>query len=529
MKLNPLFALLIALIFISNAAAINEIADNDSNLGTTALDAKTALSNVSESAQQPTPVLTDSENSLSWPAIPGESLQDIARAFYPKSSVMRRLFIAKTLRLNTQIEPKLKPAAIFKQATLLSIPTLKSLSNTRQAINAANRAKPKPEKLTMSYRINQAASNLPASNLPTMLLQEYQLLVSKNAFLKTELQRLHAKIALLQTKLNTLKLVLDKTLRLSIQQTANPNLVTNPTKNNIKPQAQTAHADYAEEKVFKNLNENSAKPASTVKKSVKPTAQSTVLATAQPQAWLSNLLIYLFYAVLAVGLILALALYALNKYRQRIYVRFNRSVPAVDGTLTEFGEQWQDTEQEPASDNIVEQQAEAAKNFVNTEMQAEQASALSTLEEARLLMSINRVQDAIAHLKLTIENQPKTSINHCLYLLEIFRKLNLKADFEHYAKAMHLTFNVMTPVWHETGTAITDVKMVVPQHLEEFPHIMEKLDAVWPSELARVYLESLMTDNRDGERAGFSQSALDEILLLIGLLDGRKALAAKQT
>ena len=86
----------------------------------------------------------------------------------------------------------------------------------------------------------------------------------------------------------------------------------------------------------------------------------------------------------------------------------------------------------------------------------------------------------------------------------------------------------MTPVWYENNEIAADAKIaqqiIVSQHLEDFPHIMEKLDAVWPSELARVYLESLMTDNRDGERAGFSQSVIDEILLLIGLLDARKEL-----
>jgi hypothetical protein len=45
---------------------------------------------------------------------------------------------------------------------------------------------------------------------------------------------------------------------------------------------------------------------------------------------------------------------------------------------------------------------------------------------------------------------------------------------------------------------------------------------VWPSELSRAYLESLITDNRDGERAGFSQVEIEEILLLLDLLDARK-------
>ena len=61
----------------------------------------------------------------------------------------------------------------------------------------------------------------------------------------------------------------------------------------------------------------------------------------------------------------------------------------------------------------------------NIEPQKVQSTVDATLVEAKLLMSIHRSQDAIDYLKLTIEVNPKASINHWLYLLEIFRKLNL--------------------------------------------------------------------------------------------------------
>jgi hypothetical protein len=154
--------------------------------------------------------------------------------------------------------------------------------------------------------------------------------------------------------------------------------------------------------------------------------------------------------------------------------------------------------------------------FVNTEMRVTQSKVASSLEEAKLLMSVNRSQDAIAHLKATIEAHPKSSINSWLYLLEVFRKLNFKQDFENYAEQLHKTFNVMTPVWYETENTL-----YVPQHLEEFPHIMEKLYATWPSDMTKEYLRGLITDNRGGDRAGFSKSALSEILLLISVLDIR--------
>lgn len=497
MKLKLFLILLIALTFVSKVGAVDGALSVDSVKSST---------------------VSDTRNSLSWTAIPGESLNDVARAFYPNSKAMQRLFIAKTLQLNPEIEPKLKPSMVFETPTLLTIPTLKSLSKSRQAANTSHRAKAASQDLSMSYSMEKAASNFPA-----LLVQEYELLLSKNDFLKAELERLHARINALQAKLGYLKLVLDKTLSFP-DKPATASLASNYNS----PEAQDVVNTATAKKAFKNLNgnnanENNVSSVNTVAKQVKLLTQqspaSVVLATDKVEESSSNLLKYGLLATLGLVALLALGAYLLKKYRQRAIDRFSQSMPIMDDTLTNLGGQWQDTEQEAEAEHAVEQQSRnSTKNFMNTQMRDEQARATSSLEEAKLLMSINRMQDAIGHLKLTIETQPKISINHWLCLLEIFRKMDLKEDFEHYAQNLHRTFNVMTPVWYETSAAI-----VVPQQLEEFPHIMDKLDAVWPSDLAKVYLESLIMDNRNGDRAGFSQAVLDEILMLIALLETRKA------
>ncbi len=523
MKLRFIFALLIALIFGSTVRAIDGVIDESSAnaaLSNTELpgevntsDMPAGTSDLSMSPSMGTNGLSaeDTATTMAWPAIPGESLNDIARLFYPKNKIMRQQFVTETLALNNELEPKLNASKSFAEPTLLQIPTLKSLSKKVSVIKA-KRAKVKRQKMQLSYNINQAASKLPA-----FLLQEYEALLAKNAFLKAELERLHARIGVLQEKFNNLKLVFDRTMRLPADPASTDtgavanNTLANTGASELKtPQTPVTINTVPVKKVFKNLNQVPTAAATVVEQpATKPAAQPAL------DRWKYGLLVLL-------GLMIALsvAAYFVRKRRQRMLDEMSNNMPAMDDTLTDFGGQWQDTEQELSTDFVVEQeQSASASGFLNTEMRDEQAKATSTLEEARLLMSINRAQDAIAHLKLTIEAQPKVSINHWLYLLEIFRKQNAKDEFEKYAKSMHITFNVLTPVWYESNAAI-----VVSQYLEDFPHIMEKLDAVWPSELARVYLESLITDNRDGERAGFSQSVLDEILLLIGLLDARKEL-----
>lgn len=513
MKLRPFLTLLLILTFVSKVGAVDGVIDEvlgDSSESSTRLETG-----------------GDTENTLSWPAIPGESLNDIARAFYPKSSTMRRLFVRQTIKLNPGLEPALKPSRIFEEPTLLTIPSLKTLSKSKQARNA-QRKKTKRQQLKMSFSMDKAISKIPA-----LLQQEYESLLSKNAFLKAELERLHQKINDLQTQLSNLKLVFDKTLSLpenQASQTSNTSkspmqtagLADTQTQTQIQPKVQpeikpVTNASPAR-KTFKNLNETSTNAVKTAAQQVKPLTQPTVITsdTSEDSSAPSSLLNYVLLVGSVLLALLALSAFLARRSRQRALTHFKQSIPLMDDTITDYGGQWQDTEQ--GSEYTVEHEPQAStKNFMNTEMRNDQAKASSTLEEAKLLMTMNRTQDAIDHLKLSIETHPKTSINHWLYLLEIYRKLNAKEDFETYAQSLHRTFNVMTPVWYETNVAI-----VVPQHLEEFPHIIDKLDAVWPSDLAKVYLESLITDNRDGERAGFSKAVLDEILMLIALLESRQ-------
>jgi hypothetical protein len=417
--------------------------------------------------------------SMTWPMLPGESLNDVARLFYPKNKQMQRQFVFKTLRLSTDIQPHLDPAARFVEPTLLVIPTLKSLSGTN-AIHKQKKTSAK--KLQMSLNLEQAVEKIPSK-----LIQEYEFLVSKNNFLKEELAKLNAKIAVLQTKLDEMKLILDKTLTLL-------------------PETEQG------KKAFKNLGSDNAiaNKKSDIKTAHKPVA-------AEPTSNIIDTLMEflntdLAKIALALSALLLLGAFLLKKYRQRMFSNLSFVATKLQETAQEVtGYLHQRTETMPLK----------VESVLDTQASKEVSDRLdATMQEAKTLMSVNRSSDAIAHLKLNIEAQPKASISHWLYLLEIFRKLNLKEDFEKYASDMHHTFNVMTPVWYDTEVAI-----YVPKSLEEFPHIMEKLYSIWPGELATVYLRNLITDNRGGERTGFGKEVLSEILMLIELIDIRKELA----
>jgi hypothetical protein len=438
-------------------------------------------------------VFVEDTKTMTWPMLPGESLNDVARLFYPKNKAMQKQFVFKTLRLSHDIQPNLDPKQRFEEPTLLVIPTLKSLSNSARAIKSKKSGK---QKLQLSLNLQQAVEKI-----PTTLIKEYESLLSKNAFLKEELAKLNEKIVFLQTKLNELKLILDKSLSLP----PNTNLPKETSADAAAPDN-----NLPIKKEFKNLDNAALDKAQVVKPQVdKPQVEeSTALNADSIMQYINTDLMKL---ALAAGLLMILGAYLLKKYRQRMFSNLSFVATKMQTTVqevTDFIQHRIETKQEKVESV---QEAQAAKE-VSDRLDA-------TLQEAKLLMSVNRSSDAIAHLKLTIEAQPKASISHWLYLLEIFRKLNLKDEFEQYAANMHQTFNVMTPVWYETEVAI-----YVPQSLEEFPHIMEKIYSVWPGELATVYLRNLINDNRGGERAGFGKAVLSEILMLIELLDVQKEL-----
>jgi hypothetical protein len=410
---------------------------------------------------------SESPDSMTWPMLPGESLNDVARLFYPKSKAMQRRFIFKTLRLSAETQPNLNAADRFETPTLLVIPTLKSLSNSTRAISKSGRVKAKKQKLKMSYDLEQ---------VPAKLMQEYESLLSKNTFLKEELAKLNEKLVFLQAKFNELKLSFDKTLSLPSNNLPASN---QPTK-----------------KIFKNLN--------------KPIDINPQVNTSKPvlESLLDTINNNLSMAILALCLLTVLGIYLLKKYQRNMLDKISFVATKMQASVADLGGYFQATK--TISD-------EALKTVQQTKTSKEvQVRLDATLEEAKLLMSINRYNDAIAHLKMTIESQPKVSINHWLYLLELFRKLNLQEEFEQYAASMHQTFNIMTPLW-----SVTEVAIYVPQSLEEFPHIMDRLYSAWPEDSTAEYLRNLIIDNRGGERSGFGDEVISEILMLITLLETR--------
>jgi preprotein translocase subunit YajC len=212
--------------------------------------------------------------------------------------------------------------------------------------------------------------------------------------------------------------------------------------------------------------------------------------------------------LLVLILIIAFLSYAYKKYQESKYRELVDSISKQNHVRT-----FSNTS--PAVESL--DQDSLSDATTNTDTIIEEHDSDAIVHEAKMLVAQNSPDEAIEHLQWAIKAKPKVGINVWLYLLDILRQQNLKDAFEKYAFQMHQNFNVMTPLWEER-----EVPMVVAESLEEFPYIIKFLTAKWPNEKMIPYLEKLINDNRSGERSGFSQSVIEEILLLIVVLKARQ-------
>jgi hypothetical protein len=140
----------------------------------------------------------------------------------------------------------------------------------------------------------------------------------------------------------------------------------------------------------------------------------------------------------------------------------------------------------------------------------------SVVEEAKFFVAIGRAQQAIDLLVDHIDTNRETSAESWIYLMDLYRNLGNKAEFDALAVRFKHVFNVVEPQW---DSELVDLS--IPVSLVEFPHIENKLVALWGTSECVNFLTELTSDNREGTRAGFSMEVFSEILLLIAIAEMR--------
>jgi hypothetical protein len=139
----------------------------------------------------------------------------------------------------------------------------------------------------------------------------------------------------------------------------------------------------------------------------------------------------------------------------------------------------------------------------------------NVLEEAEVFLLLGRMDMAIGVLRHYIESNEKAPAKVWAALLDVLHSQGLRREFEKLALAMKARFNVAPPTWESQNERSSSFCA-----LEHFPSLLKQISRKWVNTReCLIYLNSLIPDDRKGERSGFQYEAFLELLLLIDVLE----------
>jgi len=451
------------------------------------------------------------QSAMSWPMQQGESLNDVARLFYPKNQYMQRQFVIAAIKLNQDTQPDLNASMVFTQESTIAIPDIKALSRKSQR---------KPVQIPGKIAVQRVSAD---ASISAKLQADYENLLQRNEFFKQELDKLNARLTQLQQVFAALKVDL---MRLINSPPPEPAMQATS--------AQTAQAIQQVQPVPQA--DVPAKPAQIVKANPEP---KSVNAANTPDGAdkVRASSIYLWMPILITLFVLALLIgFMLYSRRQAEKLRFATSTNLASLKKKTFFETVFSIHRPapPAKTVPLNVQSEFSGSISEAPplvvMDEKEESELM-LEQAKIYVNLGRHEDAIRLLNVHINAAPTAALQHWLYLLDIYRDTDQKEAFEESAKALHQTFNVEMPQWEKVSTVD---EFFAPAHtLEEYGYIVNKVTQLWADceketdkmMQTKNYLDNLLTDTRNHERTGFTMDVFEEIVLLRDMLDAREKLA----
>ncbi|HYN53343.1 MAG TPA: hypothetical protein VES38_01405 [Methylotenera sp.] len=529
-----------------------------------------------EISSEETPPSSLEKNAMVWSLMPGESVNRLAKLFYPKDKNMQQLFVAKTLYLSRKIQPDLQGNTTFNHLTSVVIPNIKQLS--QQSISSvASKNYPDSIRQTPTKSLQNSPIQLVAFELNPKIQFIYDALVKKNEFLKLEINKINAKLAYLEQVFVTLKAEI---IRLADSNSATMDSGVNTQ---LKAQALTDTATVqpmqASQLNANALQNNEAKIIQSKSEPLLIPAASTKSIPVKSTFDSSYLFLSVFNLLLVISCLIGFVLFSRRQAKNQPFPTTSKFVttksdeirkkslmikdkletqkknrirkenmPGMSDAFTHSmpgAEERSDTStinSQTTPETVPEVTISPVKLAIAPEVEAnviakvtpsvESADQSYDKEEAELLLGqakifvqVDRAGYAIRLLKAQIQAAPKASLQHWLYLLDIYRETNQKEEFLQYAKQLHQNFNVMMPLWENTPP-----QMVIASSLEEFSHITAKVTKLWADcqkevnslMQTKAYLDELLTDNRDSQRTGFSMEVFQEIMTLRDLLDERE-------
>lgn len=240
-----------------------------------------------------------------------------------------------------------------------------------------------------------------------------------------------------------------------------------------------------------------------------------------------------WFLYLAGGLMTGTAvLYLLRKYRHTNQAEISEM--HVDQTSFDATEQWTEPSwtkleaQQPVVSDKIERKIQptivtpspvlVTPFAVSHAGRKEEDFLVSTVnqitEEATVFADLGYPERAMTLLTEHIASHERSHPAVWYLLFELYRNNGLQAEFEQAQITFKRRFNLAAPRWQDSAESVVDTVGIL-----SFPHVLECTARLWPTTECRTYLESLLYDDRGGEREGFSHHTYQDLLFLIGLLE----------
>lgn len=455
---------------------------------------------------------------LNWPIQSGESIDDLARLFYPKNPVMQRHFAREAYQLNHEVLSGLTTSTVFQQETQILIPDIRHLSRF-----SPDRSQIQGESSAKNF------DTQPQPKLTARQLTEIHQLHARNAVFQAELDVLSQKITQLQQVFSSIQQQLLALI---------DRIAAAEAQAELDAQLAAGRANQVVAETVVEATKLDETPQSQPQPSVmNDTVSNDKSSLVQPDAGFSMVV------PIGIGLVLlGILLGALIHYRRRQKATISSVVETLHPLeKNAFAAEAIDIDAVKEAAKIKREQAflnsEPMPDFEEIAQDAEESvepieDGDLLLEQAKIYMSLGDVTEAVRLLESYISASPATALPQSLYLLDIYQQTNQQEAFLACAQHLHENFNIEVPQWQ---TESAENKTSSPRHsLEEYTHIVNQVTQLWAAceqETAdayvrsKAYLDKLLTDTRDHERGGFSKEVFDEILLLRGMLDTRERLA----
>jgi len=159
--------------------------------------------------------------------------------------------------------------------------------------------------------------------------------------------------------------------------------------------------------------------------------------------------------------------------------------------------------------------------FRSAETDIEVEEVADLVQQATLMCTLANYPEAISMLTRHIRETEKPAPKAWLMLFDLYAKTARMDQYANLAQGFRILFNAEVPSWNRQLTEAS-------KSLEAYPQVMTKVQRLWGLPSCRAFLESLLYDDRGGNRQGFMLTAYSDIIFLLEVIDAQAALNREQ-